>query len=290
MRFALSIVSLAGVVCCLAAPARADEPALAAGLAAYESLEYARAVPLLVEARTRAHDLKEKSTIARTLGFAYVALDQPEPACAEFRALLALDPTATLDRTISPRVRAVFERARREAALAAGASGHTRNGKAPGSERADKQALGAAAAGAALTVALTPERARAGQPIALSLPAARGASAQLRYRTRGQVAFAQLGARERDGRIELALPAPAVKSPALEYYLQTVNEDGTPVGTAGSVEHPVAIDVEAARRPVYRRPWFWVTTGGLTIAGAVVGVVIAVVRTSTPAHVTVQAP
>src|SRR5262249_47912431 len=153
---------------------RADENALAAGLAAYESLEYARAVPLLVEARTRAHDLKEKLTIARTLAFAYVALDQPEPACAEFRALLALDPTTTLDRSISPRVRAVFERARRETALAAAASANERSGKA-------NEAQSPGDAPAALTVALIPERARAGHRLALSFAAARGASAQLRY-------------------------------------------------------------------------------------------------------------
>jgi hypothetical protein len=287
MRYALA---MAGIVLCIAAPARADETALAAGLSAYESLEYARAVSLLVEARTHAHDVKEKLTIARTLAFAYVALDQPEPACAEFRALLALDPTTTLDRTISPRVRAVFERAQREMALAATASGKARTGKASGNDKGETPPPGAASAPAALAVALAPERAQAGQRLALSLPAARGASAQLRYRTRGQIAFAQLAARERDGRIELALPPPAVKSPALEYYLQTVGEDGTPAGAVGSVEHPVAIDVAPARRPVYRRAWFWVTTGGLTIAGAVVGVVIAVVRTSTPAHVTVQAP
>jgi hypothetical protein len=285
MRMILSNLVVAGLASFLCWSARADERTpLAAGLLAYDKLEYARAVKLLEEARARAAQVDDRITIARTLAFAHVALDETEPAMAEFHALLTLAPTTTLDRTVSPRVREVFERARREeAALTAGAYGP--------SEEPEEETPPAPPATelAPLAVALTPARPRAGRPLQVSLGALHGASALLFYRTRGDFGFAQVAAQERGGRIELAVPGGDVKEQGLEYCVQTLDEDGQPVGGAGSLEHPLLLDVPTPPRPFYRRWKFWVTSGGVAVAGAAIGIIVGVVR-GMPAHVAVQAP
>src|SRR5947207_9910542 len=54
----------------------------------------------------------QQMAIHRLLGFVYVALDSPDDALREFREVLARDPALTLDETVSPKIRLVFERAR----------------------------------------------------------------------------------------------------------------------------------------------------------------------------------
>src|SRR5262249_10488082 len=87
-----------------------------AGLAAYEALDYSRAVALLSQAFSESLDAEDKSTILRTLAFSHVALGDDTQARAEFRLLMRIAPNVALDPTISPRVRLVFEEARSEIA------------------------------------------------------------------------------------------------------------------------------------------------------------------------------
>jgi hypothetical protein len=94
--------------------ASADPASIQAGLAAYEALDYARAVALLSQGFSESLDAQAKSTILRTLAFSHVALGDDTQARAEFRLLLRIDPNVALDRTISPRVRLIFEEARSE--------------------------------------------------------------------------------------------------------------------------------------------------------------------------------
>ena len=97
-----------------AAPAAANRASLDAGLKAFEALDYERAVALLNQAFSESLGREEKLSVLRTLAFAHVALNQEDQARAEFRLLLHIDPAATLDETISPRTRLVFEEARAE--------------------------------------------------------------------------------------------------------------------------------------------------------------------------------
>jgi hypothetical protein len=102
-----------------AAPAAADRASLDAGLKAFEALDYERAVALLNQAFSESLGREDKLSVLRTLAFAHVALNQEEQARAEFRLLLRIDPAATLDETISPRTRLVFEEARGDVGPAA---------------------------------------------------------------------------------------------------------------------------------------------------------------------------
>jgi tetratricopeptide (TPR) repeat protein len=86
--------------------------AIGAGLAAFEALDYERAIELLQQAFTEALSREDKRTVLRTLAFAHVARGEAEQARAEFVLLLRLDPAMELDRTISPRTRLIFEEAR----------------------------------------------------------------------------------------------------------------------------------------------------------------------------------
>jgi tetratricopeptide (TPR) repeat protein len=103
---------IAVIVC--AAPAAADRASMEAGLKAFEALDYERAVAFLQQAFSESLDVEEKRTVLRTLAFAHVALNDDDQARAEFRLLLRIDPQVTLDETISPRTRLVFEEARAE--------------------------------------------------------------------------------------------------------------------------------------------------------------------------------
>lgn len=103
----------------LGAPARGaiESPLVRKGVAAYDALDHPRAVKLLERALRETLTREELVATCRTLAFSYVALDRPDEAARYFGKLLRLQPGYDLDVTISPRVRAAFDEARR--ALAA---------------------------------------------------------------------------------------------------------------------------------------------------------------------------
>ena len=82
------------------------------GIAAYNDLEYPRAIDLLHKALQETLTRDEKIVTFQTLAFAHVALGKHDEAVGDFEKLLRIDGRFELDRTISPRVRAVFEEAR----------------------------------------------------------------------------------------------------------------------------------------------------------------------------------
>ena len=75
------------------------------GIAAYNDLEYPRAVELLKKALQETLTRDEKIVTFQTLAFAHVALGKNEEAVRDFENLLRIDGSFELDRTISPRVR-----------------------------------------------------------------------------------------------------------------------------------------------------------------------------------------
>jgi hypothetical protein len=271
---------IAFVLCCAAAAARAapDAPAIDSetvrqGLAAYDELDFARAVERLKDALTHeALTRAEKGAALRTLGFAHVALDDPEAARRDFEKLLALDPDATLDRTISPRIRKVFEEARARVAT----------GQAQVTERSLPQ----------LQPEVAPARPRAGQPLAVQVAWPGGVAAQvaLYHRVRGQALFSTVTAAEQGGRFALTVPGLAVQAPGLEYYLVALDEAGAPVAGAGSLGAPLSLEVTARPKPVWKRGWFWGVLGGVVAAGVaatVAALLLTQVSPDSPATVTI---
>ena len=84
-----------------------------------------------------------------------------------------------------------------------------------------------------------------------------------------------------------------MQPPALEYYLVVLDDSGASVALAGTLGQPLGVDVQARKRPVYTKGWFWGVLGGVAVVGA--GVATAVVLStrssisaSTPATISIQ--
>src|SRR6184192_1964848 len=128
-RLRIAVVAAAvaaSFVVALPSPARAaiESELVKQGIAAYNDLEYLRAVDLLHKALQETLTRDEKIVTFQTLAFAHVALGKHDDAVADFENLLRIDGGFELDRTISPRVRSVFEEARGHVATQAPIGGH----------------------------------------------------------------------------------------------------------------------------------------------------------------------
>jgi hypothetical protein len=106
------VVLVAALLCSTSVRAEIDSPHVRGGVAAYEALDFRRAVSLLESARKQRLTVEELTLTLRTLASARVALGDEAAARADFVALLEIAPDYTLDRTVSPRIRAVFDQAR----------------------------------------------------------------------------------------------------------------------------------------------------------------------------------
>ncbi len=236
------------------------------GVSAYNDLQYARAITLLHQALEETLTREEKLVTFQTLAFAHVALNDAPSAQHDFENLLRIDAAFQLDRTISPRVRAVFESARARVATGEDGNGGAITSLPTVTPRVDWGATTHAQAGHSLTVQL-------------SHPGGVAARAQLFYRTRGQLVFSSVSAPAGgQGHFFFTLPGSAVQAPALEYYLVILDESGSSVAQAGTLGQPLVVDVPGHVKPLYARGWFWGVVGGAALVAA--GVVTAAVLAS----------
>lgn len=248
------------------------------GIAAYNDLEYPRAVELLQKALQETLTRDEKIVTFQTLAFAHVALGKNDDAVADFEQLLRIDGSFELDRTISPRIRAVFEDARAHVATEGGAS------------------AGAAQALPELHPTVTPLKIKDGQAVTVAsvYPGGVASSVELFYRTRGQNVFSKLKAPvDVSGRFGVTVPGMQVHAPALEYYFVVLDESGASLALAGTLGRPLAVDVEGRKRPVYTKGWFWGVLGGVAVVGAGIATAVALstrstISSSTPATISIQ--
>jgi hypothetical protein len=228
---------------------------LTEGLAAYEALDYPRAVELLEQA-LEANPPREQAVIVhRTLAFCHLALDQDELARVDLQLLLELDPHFDLDRSVAPRLRAALEEAR--AALGIGKP--TVPAPPPRSPP--------------LAPELSPERPTAGRPLAVRVRSeAPGAAAlELAYRRQGAAEFRRVVVASSAGRFEALVPGAEVESPALEYHMVVRDRAGAEVGRAGADAAPLITPVRP--RPLTSRKWFWgALAGGAALVGALAAI------------------
>jgi hypothetical protein len=250
-----NVVALLAVAAVIAAPlgARAEvESALVKqGLAAYASLDYARAVTLLEQARGESLTREEKILTYRTLGMAYVALGQAAPAKLDFQHLLRVDPSAELDRSVAPKVRAVFEQAKAESATSA-------------------RAMAPALPAVAPTIA--PPAPKEGHAVTVHVTYPGGVARKMTvyFRKTGDAQFSRASVDAApSGAFEATLPGMAVQAPALEYHVVLLDDGGASVAAAGSLGQPLSVAVTHAKKPVYTRGWFWGVIGGIAAAGAI---------------------
>ena len=251
MRNAIALFTVAAVMAApLAARADIDSPLVKQGLAAYASLDYARAISALEQARNESLTREEKIAAYRTLGMAYVAVGQPGPAKIYFQHLLRIDPSIELDRSVAPKVRAVFEEAKAEAATSAHAM---------------------APALPSLSPSVDPPAPKQGRPVTVHVVYPGGVARKMTvyFRKPGDAQFSrEVVAAAPSGAFDATVPGLAVQPPSLEYHVVLLDDAGASIAAAGSLGQPLSVGVASTPRPVYKRGWFWGVVGGVAVAGA----------------------
>jgi tetratricopeptide (TPR) repeat protein len=278
MRSVRCLVLLMTVALPAVSRAEVESELVHKGVAAYEALDFEHAVDFLNRALAESLTREERIVTYRTLGFAYAALDRASDARTAFTHLLRLDGNAELDRTVAPRVRALFEEAR---ALAATGRGEPTATQLP-----------------VLQPTVTPARPSEGQALSVSIapPGGLVRSLHLFHRTRGASSFSEVTAPAPHGdRFELTVPGSAVHAPALEYYVMALGEDNVALARAGTLANPLRVDVTAREVATHKRgrAWVWgVAAGAVVVAGGAVVLAVLLTRTDSgsPADVTLIAP
>jgi tetratricopeptide (TPR) repeat protein len=248
-------VVIALLLCVAAQHARAEveSETVQKGVAAYEALDFAKAAELLNQALNESLTREEKIVAWRTLAFAYVALDKTVDARNAFTRLLKIDPNADLDKSVAPKVRALFEEARAQVAT----------GRAPAVEGVKLPTL---------DTTVSPAHPAEGRAVTMKATVAGGIgrSATVFYRTRGEQNYSEVRTDGRDGHFEITVPGSAVHAPGLEYYVVALDERATAVARSGGIAEPLLVDVAAPKKPAYKRAWVWgVVAGAVVAAGAV---------------------
>jgi tetratricopeptide (TPR) repeat protein len=225
------------------------------GVAAYESLDFPLAIDTLNRALGESLTRSEKIVTFRTLGFAYSAVGRTDDARAAFAHLLRLDGNAELDRSVAPRVRAIFEEARTQVA-----TGHA--------EAAEGTAV------PTLHPEVMPAHATEGQPLTITVVHPGGLAHELHlfHRVRGEESYSEIKVAGQGDRFTLTIPGIAVHAPALEYYLTAVNDEKVAMARAGTLAEPLSVDVAPLpKRASHRRALVWGLVGGgaLLVAGGV---------------------
>jgi hypothetical protein len=254
----------------LSAHAEVESPLVKKGVAAYADLDYPRAVQLLEQARKESLTKEEKIVTYQTLAMAHVALGQNDLAQSDFERLLRVDPSFQLDRSVAPKVRAVFEAAKAQAAT----SGKALRTAAP-----------------AVAPTLSPAAPHEGRPIVMQLHYPGGIATKMAvyYRKSGELSYSRLLVDGHDGNFEATVPGLAVQAPGIEYHLTLLDDAGADVASTGTLGQPIAIAVEREKTPIYKKGWFWGVIGGVAAAGALAVTLALVLPQSSTAAVTVNA-
>jgi hypothetical protein len=257
------------------AAATASDP-IKEGVAAYDALEYEKAVTLLDAVLGTAHaeslTRQEKIVVLRTLALAHFALGHEAETRAAFERLLRVDPALQLDRRLAPRLRVLLEETRAKVATQAVAP-------------LPPEGLQAVA------VTTQPVVPRDGEPLTLRVPdPSREAPMLTVYHRSGNVrAFSRVEAhRLNQGGYAVTVAGPLVRAPSFEFYLVLLDRAGAPVAGAGSLGDPVRLLVQVPPRPVYKKAWFWGTLGGIALAGGLAAALAVTLHPAPPASVTLQ--
>jgi hypothetical protein len=207
-----------------------------------------------------------------------VALGQEEAAKELFQQVLRTDPNFKLDRTISPRIRSVFDEAK--AAMAKELALHP-----PPVENLVPQG----GPPPEVLKPLPPADIEEGHALTVLVDAKDAARLEMHYRTEGESGYnAVLQSRAPSGRFEPTVPGLHVRPPSLQYYLVAHAASGQLTGLGASADAPFALTVHAAEQPFYKRGWFYGLIGGVVAAGVVAALVSLIVIETSPSSLTIQ--
>jgi hypothetical protein len=247
--------------------AEIDSDLVKAGIAAHDELDYPKCVAELEKALGESLTKVEKVTALKMIGFCRVALNQGEPARVAFQKLLAIEPTFELDRTISPRVRTIFDEAKKIVA----------------SSRSQAQPI---------LADLYPARPKAGVAATVSgtHPTEKVDRVVLSYRNRGETGFNKVEAVPKmGGRFELTIPGAQVTGAALEFFVTVLDEAGLVRAQSGTVEQPQVADIDGGGKKKGSKVGVavGVVVVLLALGGGVAGTTVGVMRATAPATVMV---
>ena len=244
------------------APLAAQAPAseLARGLACYRDLDLVCAREHL-SAALASGGLEPEERLAAYihLGFTYVVVGERDAAIEAFLQALGIDPAHRLSERASPKIREVFEEARR-------------------------RFLASDQVAPSITHYPPPPQRRVGAgrkvDIAANVTDNRGiASVTLHYRSVGDLRYLSTAMIPRGGKSYLGvIPAFIVTPVGVEYYIEARDEAGN-VTLSASAADPYTIRV-AGERPWYKKWWVWGI--GAAVVGTSVGVSLLVVGNGEP--------
>ncbi|MBI3071468.1 MAG: hypothetical protein HYY84_05000 [Deltaproteobacteria bacterium] len=236
----------------------AKSDALEKGRKLYEELEYEKAIPLLMTAA--ADSIAPKADVVEAfelLGYSNVAMGREAAALEAFIKLLKIDRSFTLKPRTSPKIRAIFDRAK--------------------SLVPDEVVVVAPPSLSHVPIS-TP---RPGEPLRIDVTVAdasrRVKSVTLRHRSAG-VLFQSLPMRETGvGRFSATVDIAPGKT-AVEYYFLARDERGITVAALRDEEVPFRVSTRAttpvvkAEGSVFKRWWFWAAIAGAAGISATVAV------------------
>jgi hypothetical protein len=262
-----------------AARADVDSPDVLAGVAAYENLDYDKAIERLQKALRTTLTRDEKLVAYKTLAHCHFAVGKRSDVVVDFQNVLRIDVSFELDQRSPPGERAALEEAKARVAT----------GKATAVDESS-YAL------SPLKPEIAPLKPLAGQPVRMRIfyPGGLADHMSLFFRTRGLGIYSRIEAKgDAAGHFVLNLAPTQVQAPGVEYYLVALDENGASVAKAGSLARPRLIDVTAVKKPLYKRGWFWgVLVTSVVVAGAAVGTTLVLTRntvtSSSPTGVTIM--
>jgi tetratricopeptide (TPR) repeat protein len=249
-------LTAAALALVIATPAAAQElPAeIAAGIAAYDDLEYEQAIALLRPALRKKLPRDAKLAGYRCLGLSLVALGRINEARDAFRLLLEIDGRYRLPESENPTARKLLQEVRLDLPAEVG-----------------------------LTHSASPTPGRADSPLAVSIDVrdeSRVVSGvTVHYRVAGSRRYGTVGATALGAdRYNATIPGTFVAPPAIEYYVVARGADGRRVAIAGSAAEPISIAVDrradGGDGSLLSSPLFWLGTGAVVAAGAVAAVLL----------------
>ncbi len=245
------------------AAAQDNAPLLQTGRTQYENLQFEESIQTLSAAIIRRGNTPaQEVAIYEVLGLSYLALSRDEEAEGAFRLLLAREPEHALRAGTAPRIVEFYNRARTRW-IADGRPGAPQTNTPARAERAvtiEHRSPAQQTRGTALELSAS-----------LTDPDRRSAGLVLAWRPGNRGLFHRADAQNRNGTFTATVPAADVRSPAVEYYLEAVDENHIAVAARGDAFAPLRVVVPEAERPsIFSQWWFW-TAAGVVVAGVAVG-------------------
>lgn len=261
---ALSLsLALASANAAAQTPAQGAGALVQTGRSQYDNLQFEEAIQTLSAAIIRRGNTPaQEVAIYEVLGLSYLALSRDEEAEGAFRLLLARAPEHTLSAGTAPRVLEFYNRTRAR---------WIADGR-PGAPQIDTPAR----VERPVTIEhRSPAQQEHDTALELSAtlvdPDRRSAGLVLAWRTGNRGLFHRVDAQNRGGTYSATVPAGEVRPPAVEYYLEAVDQNHIAVAARGDAFAPLRVVVPETQSPsIFTRWWFW-TGAGVVLAGAVVG-------------------